>query len=126
MVGVEATDFREIGRHDRSAHRQILVQLGRIDVGGVLAEPVGHESDIERFDVARHVRVWLLAQQMDVRKRAQGRHVGLLGPDEHDRRLRHALGHLAQQLAIHPLMQPADITHDGPGNRRDVGRQRVV
>ena len=41
VLGVEAPDLRQIGRHDRNAHHQVLVQLRRIDVRRVVAQRYG-------------------------------------------------------------------------------------
>ena len=57
VLGVEPADLRQIGRDDRNAHRQVFVQLRRIDVRRVVGEPVRHDADVEPLDVPRHLGV---------------------------------------------------------------------
>ena len=89
VLGVEPADLRQVGGHHRDAHRQVLVQLGRVDVGGVLGQPVGHDADVEAFHVARQLVMLAQTQQVDIGTLPQPGDVGLLRADERERRVRH-------------------------------------
>ena len=124
VFGVEAPDLRQIGGHDRQAHDQVLVELRRVDVRGVLGEPVRHDPDVEPFDVSRDLIVRPLAEQPDVRAALERRHVGLRRADERECRLGHSRCDGGEEILIDPLMQAADVADHGAAQRLQVGRRR--
>ena len=125
MFCVEAANFRQIGRDDGNAHREVLVQLGRIDVGGVVGQQIRNNSDVEPLDVSRHIVVRPLAQPVQVGNARCAAHVHLRRPHEGERRVGHLPRDVGDELEIHPLMNAADVTDDGTLQGRKVRRDLI-
>ncbi len=126
VIAVEPPDLGKIGRHDRNAHAQVLVQLRRIHVGRVLREDVGHDADIEALDVSRYVRMRTLSEQSNVRASLEERNIRLRRADEGEGHVRQARRNRCEERLIHPLMQSPHVADDRPAEGLDVGRRRIA
>ena len=115
VLGLEAPDGGEVGGHHGDAHRQVLVQLGRVDVGRVRSEAVGNQPHVEPLDVVRHPRVRPRPEEMHVRAPGQPRDLGLDGAHEHEARLGHPRRDGDQKVLIHPPVHAPEVSDHAAG-----------
>ncbi len=123
VLGIEPPDRGEVGGHHGDSHRQVLVQLGGIDVGRVRSQAVGDQPHVESLDVARHLRVRPRPEEMHVRTLGQPGDLGLDGAHEDEARLGHPRGDRRQQILIHPPVHATEVPHERPLERPEIRRQ---